>query len=506
LFISNERRPRRAQERRVLSFPQQSEEVSTVLNVREIEKNDSDGRGERRRPIAIDLFSGVGGLSLGFEQAGFDVVASVEYDPVHAAVHEFNFPLTSVICDDVGKVDADALLEAAKRGFIAHGHDESGWTGEIDCIFGGPPCQGFSTMGKRDVGDDRNKLVYRFADLIGTIQPKYFVMENVPGMVSGGHAGILSRLVARLKKHGYSVAVEVALVRQRAILNAADFGVPQDRRRLILLGYREDMTAPQYPIPSVKRVPKRSGRAQIASKAAHPFDFLPAGPTVGDALLDLPDLDEFAELYDTDEVKLNKTRVKSIAKRASEYAKRLRDEAPDEEDLSHPRVWDKALLTSSMRTEHTDESIRRFRKTKQGENEQISRFYRLDEDGLCNTLRAGTGSERGAYTSPRPLHPTLPRVISVREAARLHSFPDWFRFNWTKWNGFRSIGNAVPPLFGRAIARQVARALGVAPPKPTEAIPLGDVALLRMDRLHAAAHFDADVKKIPKSRKRLVQG
>lgn len=474
--------------------------LNTVLPT-EIESNK---RRERRRPIAIDLFAGVGGLSLGFEQAGFDVVASVEYDPVHAAVHEFNFPLTEIICDDVGKVEASRLLEAAKKGFVAHGHKASEWTGEIDCIFGGPPCQGFSTMGKRDIGDDRNKLVYKFADLIGTIRPKFFVMENVPGMAAGGHASILGRLIARMKKHGYNVAVTAEEVRKRAILNASDFGVPQDRRRLILLGSRNDMTLPQYPIPTVRRVPKRSGEG-VAKAAIHPFDFLPKGPSVGEAILDLPDLDEFDVLLDTDEVRLNKAQLKSLTKRSSEYAKRLRGELHDDEDFSHPRAWVPEMLTSSMRTQHTNESVRRFKKTKQGDTERISRFYRLDEDGLCNTLRAGTGSERGAYTSPRPLHPTLPRVISVREAARIHSFPDWFRMHRTKWHGFRSIGNAVPPLFGRAIARNVIRALGIEPVKPTRTVPLGDPALLTVDRLDAARHFGANAKTIPQTRKRLVK-
>ncbi|MHB8139927.1 MAG: DNA cytosine methyltransferase [Vulcanimicrobiaceae bacterium] len=474
-----------------------------MLNIAESNEENSGERCDHRRPIAIDLFSGVGGLSLGFEQAGFDVVASVEYDPVHAAVHEFNFPLTKVVCDDVAKIDAARLIEAAKAGFIAHGRDESEWTGTIDCIFGGPPCQGFSTIGKRDIGDDRNRLVYKFADLIGTIRPKYFVMENVPGMAAGSHTSILTRLIARLKRHNYNVAVTVEQVHKRAILNAADYGVPQDRRRLILLGARDEMPLPLYPTPTVKRVPKRSGETK--KTAMHPFDFLPKGPSVGEAILDLPDLDKFEALFDTDEIRLNKTQLKIMSGKMSEYAKRLRGVNEDPEDFSHPRRWNPEMLTSSMRTEHTSESIRRFKKTAQGDTEDISRFYRLDEQGLSNTLRAGTGSERGAYTSPRPLHPTLPRVISVREAARIHSFPDWFRLHRTKWHGFRSIGNAVPPLFGRSIARTIVRALGIDPIKPTEPISLGDSSLLALDRLGAARHFGANVKKIPKSRKRLVK-
>ena len=322
-------------------------------------------------------------------------------------------------------------------------------------------------MGKRDISDDRNKLGYKFADLIGELQPRYFVMENVPGMAAGGHASILASLIERFKKYGYKIAVELKSVRRDAILNSASFGVPQDRKRLILLGAREGLPLPSYPLPTVRSAPKRVGNAKIPD----PLDmFLSPGPTVGQAILDLPDLDGFEELLITDEVKLKEREYNRMIKAASSYVKLLRGIESDPEDFSHPRLWNPRVVTSSMRTIHTDESIRRFKLTKQGDTEAISRFYRLDANGLCNTLRAGTGSERGAYTSPRPLHPILPRVLSVREAARLHSFPDWFRLHRTKWSGFRSIGNAVPPLFGRAIGRAIIAALQVTPIRPADEI------------------------------------
>ena len=455
------------------------------------------------RPIGIDLFAGVGGMSLGFEQAGFDIVASVEYDPVHAAVHEFNFPNTTTLCADVTKLTAEDLLEAARAGFIAHGRSQSEWNPqEIDVIFGGPPCQGFSTIGKRDVSDHRNSLVNKFAEIIGAVRPRYFVMENVPGMAAGGHAGILARLMAKFQKHGYNLAVEVESVRRKAILCAADFGVPQDRRRLILIGAREGLPVPSYPTPAVRPAPKRLGERR---KAEARNLFLSSGPTVGEAILDLPDLDEFEELLICDEVWLNEKNFALMTERSSEYVRHLRGALVDNEDLSHPRQWNPRQMTSSMRTVHSVESITRFKGTPPGSTEAISRFYRLDPEGLCNTLRAGTGSERGAYTSPRPLHPTLPRVLSVREAARLHSFPDWFRLHRTKWNGFRSIGNAVPPLLGRAIGQSIVRALGVHPTKPTVALSLGDPSLLSLNRLQAAAHFGVDQRHIPQVRKRLLQ-
>lgn len=450
-----------------------------------------------RRPIAVDLFAGIGGLSLGFEQAGFDVVASVEYDPVHAAVHAYNFPHTTVLCRDISRLSVEELNEAIRQGCRQHGHSIVDTQQEVDVVFGGPPCQGFSTMGKRLIDDKRNQLVFHFFRIIDELRPRYFVMENVPGMAAGGHSSILTQLIDEFERAGYEVA------RPARILNAADYGVPQDRRRLILLGTRRGEIAPHYPMPNVRRVAKRSGGAGSGSPTVTTMQqSMPNGPTVMDALGDLPDLDTFPELLGTDQVVLPDALVESMERQASCYARRLRGTCPDEGDFSYPRNWDRRLLTSSLRTVHTSVSIRRFADTKPGETEPISRFYRLDGAGLSNTLRAGTGSERGAYTSPRPIHPTLPRVISVREAARLHSFPDWFRIHATKWHGMRQIGNSVPPLLGRAIAMELLASLGVAPIRPQMIVTGGATRLLYLNMSTAAAHFGAASDCIPQPRQR----
>jgi DNA (cytosine-5)-methyltransferase 1 len=130
--------------------------------------------------------------------------------------------------------------------------------------------------------------------------------------------------------------------------------------------------------------------------------------------------------------------------------------------------------------------------------EPVSRFHKLAPDGLCNTLRAGTDSARGAFTSPRPVHYRFPRVITVREAARLHSYPDWFRFHATKWHGFREIGNSVPPLLGRAVAGEIMKALGLIPEKPEQSLLLGcgNESLLKFDMSEAAAYFGVPANTI----------
>lgn len=445
-----------------------------------------------RRPVAVDLFAGAGGMSLGLEQAGFDVVAAVEYDPVHAATHEYNFPLTQVLCADVSKLDPEALREAARVGALSHGRGD--WDGQLDAVVGGPPCQGFSFIGKRLVDDKRNRLVFHFFRLVSALQPRYFIMENVPGMASGDHAGILRQLIAEFQAAGYRFSGGTSGYR---VLNAADYGVPQERRRLFLIGSRADQSRVDYPEPHVRRVPKRVGEATTVTLSA-----TEDGPTAWDAICDIPDLDDFPELRQRDEVQLPPNMVGAISAAASLYGRRMRYIERDERDFSYARDWDPSLLTGSMRTKHTQKSIARFSQTRQGTTEPVSRFYRLDPGGLCNTLRAGSGSERGAFTSPRPIHPYLPRVLSNREAARLHSFPDWFRLHATKWHGFRQIGNAVAPLVGRAVGAQVMTALGVQPSVPAEPVPLGDRRLLNLTMRGAITHFGVDSGDVPPPRTR----
>ena len=413
-----------------------------------------------RRPVAVDLFAGAGGFSLGIEQAGFDVLVAVEYDPVHAATYAFNFPLTEVLCTNASTLTGEKIKQAVTRGWTSH-HPQSDreWNGQIDLVFGGPPCQGFSLIGKRLLNDERNSLIFHFYRLVTELSPRYFVMENVPGMAVGEHQTLFKQLKTKFETAGYHVRSQ--------ILNAAHFGVPQKRQRLFLIGFQANESPPDFPTsPALKCV------------------------TVGDAIADLPDLDNFPELLKTDEVLLSESQLHDMNQKTSRYATLLRSSpSEDADNLSYPRLWNPQLLTSSLRTRHSEKSIRRFEATAPNNQEPISHLRRLDLNGLCHTLRAGTGSEQGSYTSPRPIHPTLPRVISVREAARLHSFPDWFRFHRTKWHGFRQVGNAVPPLLARAVGHQIVAALSVIPSLAREPLELGDTQLLRFDASGAVQYW-----------------
>jgi DNA (cytosine-5)-methyltransferase 1 len=393
------------------------------------------------RPIGIDLFAGAGGLSLGFEQAGFDIAAAVEIDPIHCATHEYNFPKTKTICASVIDLSGDDIRFQSGLGIR-----------EIDVVFGGAPCQGFSMIGKRALDDNRNQLVFHYVRLVRELQPKYCVFENVKGLTLGKHSQFLSELIEALGDAGYNVLMPYK------VLNASAFGVPQSRERLFLMAARKDQVLPEYPIATSDPV------------------------TVGDAIADIPDANQFRALENSDSVKLQ-------WKTDSEYARRLRGMAKDSTDYSYKRVFEINELTCSSITEHTETSKARFLATAPGQTEKISRFLRLSLEGVCNTLRAGTDSARGAHTSPRPIHPIYPRVLTVREAARLHSYPDWFRMHVTKWHGFRQIGNSVPPLLGRAVASAIMQALSILPTTPKGAMKLGDPALLAMNMGQAASYF-----------------
>lgn len=422
------------------------------------------------RPLVVDLFAGAGGLSLGFEQAGYDVVAAVELDPIHSAVHEFNFAYSTTFCRNATTVAGDEI-----RGRSALG------SREVHAVVGGAPCQGFSLIGKRALDDPRNSLLSEFARIVLELQPRYFVLENVAGLSVGDHRKLLDEVIELFGRGGYQV------LQPYRVLQAAEFGTPQSRRRLFLIGAREGVPLPAYPSATHAA---RSMRGDAAQQGE-----LPLTPSVWDAIGDLPDADDYPEL-------LGRDNVLARFGEPSEYTARLRGLVRDPLDYSRPRLFDEKLLTSSTRTVHTATSIERFAATRPGETESISRFLRLHPEGVCNTLRAGTASDRGAHTSPRPIHPRLPRVITVREAARLHGYPDWFRFHTTKWHGFRQIGNSVPPPLAEAVAASLLRADGVKP-KHGKEVESGDVRLLNLTSSKAERHFGILERVIPQRNRKV---
>lgn len=416
------------------------------------------------RPIAVEFFAGAGGLSLGLEQAGFDVVLAVDRDGYHVATHERNFPNGLAICASVTDLDGATL-----RGLL-------GTDREIDLVAGGPPCQGFSHMGTRDLLDPRNTLVNEFVRLVLELRPKAFLMENVPGMQSGATAAIFEHALERWQNEepGYVITTPVRT------LNAADFGVPQSRERLFVLGIRRDIARrAEYPTGPAAEQPPR--------------------PTVLEAIGDLPRLASHPEMLERDWVNYDDSQPKSA------YARVLRGLQVDLSDYSHPREWDRSRSTCSAVVRHRPEVVALYAATQPGNMVPGHKLPKLNPNGLAPTLRAGSESEHGSYTAPRPIHPDEPRCITAREAARLHSYPDWFQFYPGKWHAYRQIGNSVCPPVARALGRQIMLTLGQAPVRPVESLQLSADFALPAERPRQHRRI-TQLSEWPKILERLLQG
>ena len=358
---------------------------------------------------AVDVFAGAGGLSLGFEQAGFTPALGVDGDERAVAAYAANFPAARTLAGDVAGLSGGELLDAAGLRSCA-------------VVVGGPPCQAFSVRGLRRQDDGRRGLVPEFGRVVREIGPDYFAMENVPGILMPSAQGILAAFRGDMERGGYALA-------EPWLLDAADFGVPQRRRRLFLVGAKRGLPLPRPPAPS--GAPPATALDAIADLA--PLESQRPGPRGEHA---------------------------GALGAASPYAARLRGEADDPGDRSAPRPAPD-VLTGCARVRHSAAVAARFRRTRPGREEPISRFYRLHPRRPSRTIRAGTRSGRkghGGHTAPRPIHYAFPRCITVREAARLQSMPDWFQADpagGTAWRGFMQVGNAVPPLLARAVAEAV---------------------------------------------------
>jgi DNA (cytosine-5)-methyltransferase 1 len=396
-------------------------------------------QGTKTRPIAIDLFCGAGGMSLGMERAGFEIVFAVDYDGYHVATHERNFPYGKTKCGSVQDLTGeDVRREAGIRS------DE-----DVALLFGGPPCQGFSAMGLRDAQDPRNTLIFHFARIVDELRPKAFVMENVTGLNMGSTRPVFEAFLDRVAKH-YNVTTPVQ------VLTATDFGVPQARKRLFVLGIRSDVgVAAHYPGPQ--------SEARV--------------PTVWQAIGDLPRVEVLPDLFDADAAPYPRARPKNA------YGSLARGTVALPHDYSHYRTWDSSRVSGCQRVKHTDSAIRLYDATAPGGIVPGHKLPRLHPDGICPTLRAGATSERGSHTAPRPVHPFAARVITAREAARLHGYPDWFSFYPAKMHAYRQIGNSVCPPVAHAVGLSIMQAIGVDPSLlPRRTVTLNDAFDLPVDR------------------------
>ncbi len=360
----------------------------------------------RDQPTLIDVFAGAGGLSLGFEQAGFAPTVAVDSDERAVTAYAANFPGAVALPEEAEALSGRDLLDEAELG-------------SCTVVVGGPPCAAFSVGGLRRKDDARRGLVSEFGRIVREIGPQYFVMENVPGILLPGARPVVDAFCREMANGGYELA-------EPWILDAAHFGVPQRRRRVFMTGARKGLRLPELP-------------RRLRS----------APPTVREAIGDLETLESHTP-------GLGGESAASLGL-ASNYAARMRGEVRDNDDSAGNRSRP-ATLTGCERVEHSVKIVERFGSVRPGTAEPVSRFFRLHPDRLAPTIRAGTLSAWGSHTAPRPIHYAFPRCITVREAARLQSMPDWLQFDSTKWRGYMQVGNAVPPLLARAVAAAIRRA------------------------------------------------
>lgn len=385
-------------------------------------------------PQAVSLFSGCGGFCEGIELAGFDIKCAVEFDKYAASTYRFNFPDTPLFEQDIHNF----------LGANSQAHTEKFGLRDIDLIFGGPPCQGFSQIGTRSLEDERNQLFLQFTRVLSEVQPSVFLMENVPNLLLLRQGYYRDLILEAIRSSGYHNSTFLQVI-------ASDYGVPQERRRVFFIGIHD-----RYKIPfdlhhfvevilSDMRISRpvtvweaigdlptevvQSGEVTYYPKEAYSeyqrvmrLDFNELPYTIKKKRE--RGIQHFPELH------LHNHHTKEIQERRSELIKML---APGKKADSLPKdIWN---------------------------GKRPEKWRRLHPNQPAYTLLANMHRDLSEF-----VHPQLNRWITVREAARLQSFHDGFVFVGSEWQQLKQIGNAVPPLLGRAMGIVALELLAIVEP------------------------------------------
>ncbi len=360
---------------------------------------------ERLSPTAVDLFCGAGGLSEGFRQAGFQVLAGNDIDPYAGETFAATHREAKFLPGPIESISASKLLSAA--GLLK---------GELDCLLGGPPCQGYSVYNhQRGMHDARSHLFEEYLRIVEGVMPRWVVMENVTGITSIANGMVVRAILTSLRALGYDV--EPRLVRTE------DYGIPQERRRILFVGNRVGV-----PIPNLQAT-HGPGLAPFVS--------------VWDAIGDLPRLRNGETAKDGSPYRFEGK---------SEYQRELRQNGGGVFNHSAPKL----AQINLARMEHIPEggswrdiplNLLPAGMKKAHRSDHTKRYGRLEKKGLASTILTKCDLHWGAY-----IHPEQDRSLTVREAARLQSFPDWFQFKGPRTEQYVQVGNAVPPLLGRRLA------------------------------------------------------
>jgi len=377
----------------------------------------------------IDLFCGAGGLSEGFEAAGFDVRVANDFDSFAAETFKLNHPKTKFLDGSIQDISIDDMLNAADLD-----------TGELDVLIGGPPCQAYSVYNhQRGMHDERSGLFREYIRMVEGLMPRVVVMENVTGITSVADGKAVKEIYRSLESLGFHV--------EHRILKSEDYGVPQERRRIFFIGVR-DGVAVEWPMPT------HGLRTDLFSMNRKPL------VTVWDAISDLPELKILEGENESEYDRKPESDYQVLMRRGS--TRLFNHVAPYLAEINIERLrhipqggsWRDVpihLLPAGMkrakRSDHT------------------KRYGRLHPNGLCCTVLTKCDLHWGAY-----IHPTQERTLTVREAARFQSFPDKVCFTGSRAEQYRQVGNAVPPMLGKAVAKSVLSMLKRSAAKPKEKV------------------------------------
>ena len=374
---------------------------------------------------AIDLFVGAGGMSAGFQEAGFNVLAANDFDATASETFKLNHPTTKFFDGPIQDISTETLLEAVNLE-----------RGELDVLIGGPPCQAFSVYNhQRGMHDERPGLFRQYLRMVEGLMPRIVVMENVTGITSVAGGRAVHEIYKSLQQLGFHV--------EHKILKAEEFGVPQERRRIFFIATREHDRV-SWPVTTHGRID--------GLFAQDPF--LKPLVTVWDAISDLPELQrceghevsEYTSSPQSDFQALLRRKSDLVYNHVAPYLAEI-----NQERLKHIpqggswRDIPVKLLPAGMK--------------RANRSDHTKRYGRLHPNGLASTILTKCDLHWGAY-----IHPTQERTLTVREAARLQSFPDHFRFLGARGDQFRQVGNAVPPLLACQVANAVSEMLKLSEP------------------------------------------
>ena len=346
----------------------------------------------------IDLFCGCGGLSEGFKLAGFNIVGGIDFNAKAIDTYNHNFKNAKGICCDLLQMDKEKIIE------------EFGDLKNIDVIIGGPPCQGFSSANRwqKESADPRNKLFFEFVKFVDLAKPKAVLIENVRGIVTRDNGYAKKRIEEIFKERGYSIT--------NRILDASEYGVPQKRLRNFFVALKDG----EFNFDDIKKSDKHY--------------------TVKDAI---------GELYNLENNTAEKKTIPTPPQ--NDYTKYLRraDNLLVNDEIRYPA--DKVQERISYVPQGGNwQNVPEHLWPSQRNNRHSSAYKRLDENQVSVTI--DTGNNHSNY-----FHPLYNRLPTIREAARLQSFPDEFEFIGSRSDQYRQVGNAVPPLLAKAIAEEILR-------------------------------------------------